>query len=146
LYECSSEVPCASVLVKSGLANRDYGLGDPPYRPCHTRLSAKLALTSPTSGGRSVGIVRSRTKVTELLTSARSQSDELNEVVTVLTYSCIWEDPGSNIGRVTDYPGRSLSWFLLSLSRQMLRGPLPCVRCYQTVLQYTCISGIDECH
>jgi hypothetical protein len=27
----------------------------------------KLALTSPTSGGRSVGIVRSRTKVTELV-------------------------------------------------------------------------------
>jgi hypothetical protein len=28
----------------------------------------KLALTSPTSGGRSVGIVRSRTKATQLLT------------------------------------------------------------------------------
>jgi hypothetical protein len=27
----------------------------------------KLALTSPTSGGRSAGIVRSRTKATELL-------------------------------------------------------------------------------
>jgi hypothetical protein len=24
-YLCSSEVPCASVLVKSGLKNRDYG-------------------------------------------------------------------------------------------------------------------------
>jgi hypothetical protein len=25
LYECSSEVLCASVVVKSGLENRDYG-------------------------------------------------------------------------------------------------------------------------
>jgi hypothetical protein len=33
-----------------------------------TRLyPQKLAVTSPTSGGRSVGIVRSRTKATELL-------------------------------------------------------------------------------
>jgi hypothetical protein len=31
----------------------------------------KLALTSPTSGGRSVGIVRSRTKATELVTDLR---------------------------------------------------------------------------
>jgi hypothetical protein len=30
----------------------------------------KLALTSPTGGGRSVGIVRSRTKATELLFGA----------------------------------------------------------------------------
>jgi hypothetical protein len=34
-----------------------------------TRLyPQKLALTSPTSGGRSVGIVRSRTKATDLVT------------------------------------------------------------------------------
>jgi hypothetical protein len=39
---------------------------DPPHWPCDTSLSAKLALTSPTSGGRSVGIVLSRTKATEL--------------------------------------------------------------------------------
>jgi hypothetical protein len=33
--------------------------------PCDTLYPQKLALTSPTSGGRSVGIVRSRTKATE---------------------------------------------------------------------------------
>jgi hypothetical protein len=46
----------------SGLEKRDYGrMGSA------TPLSAKtkLALTSPTSGGRSVGIVRSRTQATE---------------------------------------------------------------------------------
>jgi hypothetical protein len=42
----------------------------------HQNMSAtplypqKLALTSPTSGGRSVGIVSSRTKATELVMSA----------------------------------------------------------------------------
>jgi hypothetical protein len=39
----------------SGLEVREYGHKDPH----------KLALTSPTSGGRSVGIVRSRTRATE---------------------------------------------------------------------------------
>jgi len=33
----------------------------------------KLALTSPTGGGRSVGIVRVRTKATELVSGAVSQ-------------------------------------------------------------------------
>ena len=42
------------------------GRGDPLRWPRDTPLSAKkLALTSPTDGGRSVGIVRSRTKATE---------------------------------------------------------------------------------
>jgi hypothetical protein len=39
----------------SGVGNRDYGRRDPQ----------NLALTSLTSGGRSVGIVRSRTQATE---------------------------------------------------------------------------------
>ena len=43
------------------------GRGDPLRWPRDTPLSAKkLALTLPTGGGRSVGIVRSRTKATEL--------------------------------------------------------------------------------
>jgi hypothetical protein len=37
-----------------------------------TPLSAILALTSPTSGGRSVGIVRSRTKATEFYFDRRT--------------------------------------------------------------------------
>jgi hypothetical protein len=46
----------------SGLENRDYGLGDPQ----HLLYPLKFALISPTSGGRSVGTVHSRTKATEL--------------------------------------------------------------------------------
>jgi hypothetical protein len=51
----------------SGLGNREYGRRDPSRRPRDTIYPQKLALTSPTSGGRSLGIVRSRTKTTELL-------------------------------------------------------------------------------
>jgi hypothetical protein len=45
----------------SGLEIREYGRRDPSHG---TLYPQKLALTSPTSGGRSVGIVRSRTQVT----------------------------------------------------------------------------------
>jgi hypothetical protein len=51
----------------SGVGNREYGNRDPLCRPRDILYPKKLALTSPTSGGRSVGIVRSRTKATELL-------------------------------------------------------------------------------
>jgi hypothetical protein len=50
-----------------GLESRDYGRWDPSRWPSGTPYPEKLALTSPTSGGRSVGIVRSRTQATEFL-------------------------------------------------------------------------------
>jgi hypothetical protein len=49
----------------SGIENREYGSGDQLSRPRYTLYPQKLALTSPTSGGHSVGIVRSRTQATE---------------------------------------------------------------------------------
>jgi hypothetical protein len=49
----------------SGLESREYGRRDPSFWPRGTLCPQKLALTSPTSGGRSVGIVRSRTQATE---------------------------------------------------------------------------------
>jgi hypothetical protein len=45
--------------------NSDYGLWDPPRWQRDTLSLQKLALTSSTGGGRSVGIVRSRTQATE---------------------------------------------------------------------------------
>jgi hypothetical protein len=48
----------------SGLENREYGRGDPLRWPSDTLYPQKLAPTSPTSCGRSVGIVRLRTKPT----------------------------------------------------------------------------------
>jgi hypothetical protein len=48
-----------------GLEIRGYGHRDPSHCPRGTLYQQKLALTSPTIVGRSVGIVRSRTKATE---------------------------------------------------------------------------------
>jgi hypothetical protein len=48
-----------------GLENREYVRGDPLRWPFDTLYPQKLALTSPTSGDRSVGIVRLRVKATE---------------------------------------------------------------------------------
>jgi hypothetical protein len=51
----------------SGLENREYGRWDPFRWPRDTLYPQKLALTSPTSSVRSVGIVGLRTKVTEFV-------------------------------------------------------------------------------
>jgi hypothetical protein len=50
----------------SGLESRKYGRRDPSRWPRGTLYQEKLAPTAPTSGGRSIGIVRSRTQVTDL--------------------------------------------------------------------------------
>jgi hypothetical protein len=46
---------------KAGLESREYDPRDSPRWPRGTLIPQKLTLTSPASGGRSVGIVRSRT-------------------------------------------------------------------------------------
>jgi hypothetical protein len=56
----------------SGLENREYG--DPLRWPCDTLYPQKLALTSLTCGGHSVGIVRLRTKTTEFVWVQRSRT------------------------------------------------------------------------
>jgi hypothetical protein len=50
----------------SGLESRKYGFKDPSRWPRDTFYPQKFALTSPTSGGRSVGIVRSGTQGTKI--------------------------------------------------------------------------------
>jgi hypothetical protein len=49
------------------LESQDYGRRDPQRWPRGTLCPQKLQLTSPTSRGHSVGILRSQTKATELL-------------------------------------------------------------------------------
>jgi hypothetical protein len=51
--------------IGSGLEIWQYGHKDPSRWPHDTLYAQKLALTSLTSGGRSIGIFRSRTQVTE---------------------------------------------------------------------------------
>jgi hypothetical protein len=48
----------------SCLENLEYDRGDPLPRPRDTLYPQKFGLTSPTSGGRAVGIVHSRSKAT----------------------------------------------------------------------------------
>jgi hypothetical protein len=51
----------------SSLENPDYGRLDPSHSPRGATYPQTLVLTSLTSGGRSVGIVRSRTQATEFI-------------------------------------------------------------------------------
>jgi hypothetical protein len=51
---------------RSGLENREYGRRDSSGCPRDILYPQKLAVTSPKSGGRSVGIVRLRTQATEI--------------------------------------------------------------------------------
>jgi hypothetical protein len=51
--------------IGSGLENRKYWRRDPSRWTHGTRYPQKVALSSPTNGGRSVGIVRLRTHATE---------------------------------------------------------------------------------
>jgi hypothetical protein len=50
-----------------GVDSREYGRRDPSHRPHGAFYLQKLALTSPTSCGRSVDIVRSRPQATEFV-------------------------------------------------------------------------------
>jgi hypothetical protein len=59
----------------SGLEIREYGSKDLSLWPHGTLYPQKLPLTSPTSGGRSVGIVRSQTQATEFSFSFSMQVD-----------------------------------------------------------------------
>jgi hypothetical protein len=58
----------------SGLENREYGRRDLSRWPRGTLYPQKLTFTSPTSGGRWVGIVRSRTQIMEFSLLCRSSS------------------------------------------------------------------------
>jgi hypothetical protein len=54
----------------SSLERREYGRRDPSRWPRGTIYRQKLALISPTSGRRSVNIVRSRTQATDFTSAA----------------------------------------------------------------------------
>jgi hypothetical protein len=56
---------CVELCDGSCLENREYCRRDPSRLPRGILYPQKLEITSPTSGGRSVGIVRSRTQTME---------------------------------------------------------------------------------
>jgi hypothetical protein len=64
---CPDEIKTFQNISHRGPENRDYGRGGIRLADYATPLYLqKLALNSPTSGGHSVGIVRSQTQATEL--------------------------------------------------------------------------------
>jgi hypothetical protein len=62
-----------------GPESRDYGGRDTSRWPYGTLYQQKLALTSPTSSGRSVGIVSSQTQATYLVSGSGTGSTRLRE-------------------------------------------------------------------
>jgi hypothetical protein len=62
---CNANSFATLIVLSAGLESREYGRTEPSRWPRGTPYPQKLALTSTTSGGRSVGIVRSRTQATE---------------------------------------------------------------------------------
>jgi hypothetical protein len=54
------------IYIMPGLESRECGHRNPSRWPRGTLYPQKLTLTSPTSGGRSVGIVRFQTQATEI--------------------------------------------------------------------------------
>jgi hypothetical protein len=79
----------------SSLKIREYGRRDPLRWPRNIFSPQKLKLTAPTSGGRSVGLVRSRTQDTELKRNfwdlsffSKVQRDSREDVLRVLRKPC----------------------------------------------------------
>jgi hypothetical protein len=60
------------IIISSSSSSSGYSCRDKSRWPCDTLYPQKLALISPTSGGRSVGIVYSRTQATEFCSSSSS--------------------------------------------------------------------------
>jgi hypothetical protein len=77
----------------SGLESREYVRRDQSRWPCGTLYPQQLALTSPTSGGNSVDIVRSRTQTTEFFYMWRVR--RLHQKVMVLQIVSIYSLMGN---------------------------------------------------
>jgi hypothetical protein len=74
--------------VKPGLEIRDYGRrGSAALTMRHPLYQQKLALTSPTSGCHSIGIVPLRTKVTELVVGCDNGSTKISGITETSQFS-----------------------------------------------------------
>jgi hypothetical protein len=115
----------------SGLECRKYGRRDPPRWPRDILYLKELALTSPTRGGRSFGIVRSRIKATDfsllysvlhfLQTQSRNFMDRGLEmyiwgfgIIKELIYEELTCSDTCSAGR--DISGRNAAGMLMSVS------------------------------
>jgi hypothetical protein len=90
----------------SGLESREYGRWDPSRWPGGTLYPQKLALTSLTSSGRSVGIVRSRTQAMEfsLVPGHRSRSSGFDSLCCQMFWEvvCLERGPLSLVSTIEE--------------------------------------------
>jgi hypothetical protein len=70
IFRINTILKC-KVYIQNFCRNRDYGRRGSAALTMRLFYPQKLVLTSPTSGGLAVGIVRSRTKATELVSLCR---------------------------------------------------------------------------
>jgi hypothetical protein len=76
----------------SGLESREYRRRDPSRWPRGFLYPQNLALTSPISSGRSVGIVRSRTQATEFLIAYKNARITLRHGLNSCWYRTYWKN------------------------------------------------------
>jgi hypothetical protein len=94
----------------SSLAIWEYGHGDSLHWPCDTLYMQKLALTSPKSSGRSVSIVRSRTKATEFIFGNSGGTIYSTKQADSSSNTCIGEVRSLSLGWSTGYAGWGFPW------------------------------------
>jgi hypothetical protein len=89
--------------VAARLEIREYGRRDPSRWPRDTLYPQKLALASPTSGGRSAGIVRSWTQATEfsLVFMSRKKKLQAYNTLHLNTYRLVFYNMTPRIFRET---------------------------------------------
>jgi hypothetical protein len=103
-----------------GLENREYGRMDPSCSPRGTLYPQKLALTSPTSGSRSVGIVRSLTQATEFY-ALREEQKVTREGTMNFHNSRVWgDDHGHSTVAAKQHNRFSINVCVCILSDQLL--------------------------
>jgi hypothetical protein len=85
----------------SGLESREYGRKDPLRWPRDTLYPQKLARTSPTSGGGSVAIVRSRTTATEF--QIKLKTSEFGHHLTVANIAMYGDLSGASVPLRTQF-------------------------------------------
>jgi hypothetical protein len=106
---CEAETECLSIIQKRFVFQSVQHL-----RP---RIHKKSALTSPTNGGRSVGIVRSRTQATELYSKWGVGNVFYIFILYKITSECrtLWESDNQFRGSEFEHPRANFWLFRLRL-------------------------------
>jgi hypothetical protein len=100
-------------LSGSSLENQEYGCRDPSHWPRNTLYPQKLAPTSPTSGGLSVGIVRLRTEATEFSFSFLLLPEVEGMLEQVCSRNPLWRELTFHSHKHITFFSQIQSWYFL---------------------------------